>query len=170
VEDSVSDEERKEDMELITGFFLIILGIILGYFGSAAAASPNALGVSILIRAVIREVMHFPLVPTFRQAELLARALGFLFLMPISVIVYPLMLARYRRWLRTQIRFSLVRELIELFFLLFWPIAALWIVAPPAFLDTATQNIQRVVGLVYVAVNWSYFLIKTRSVRRGFFY
>jgi hypothetical protein len=167
---SLSEEERKEDVELVSGFFLIILGIIVGYFASVAAGSPNALGISILFKAVIKEVTHFPILPTLRQADKLTRATGFLVLIPLTVIIYPLMLTRYRRWLRKQVRFSLVRELTAVFFLLLWPVAASWIINPPSFLDPTTQMIQRLTGVLYVIINWSYFLYKTRSVRRGFFY
>jgi hypothetical protein len=166
----LSDEEKQENIELINNFFLIILGIVLGYFAAYATASPTVVGISVLIKALTKEATHFPILPTLHQADILSRAIGFLLLLPIAVILFPLMLTRYIRWLKTRNKIFLARELTELFFLLFWPVAALWIFSPPLTLDETSQSIQRLIGVVYVAANIGYFLYKTRSVRRGFLY
>jgi hypothetical protein len=169
-ERSLSEEEKQEDIQLINNFFLVLLGIVLGYFASAAASAPNSLGITVLILAVEKEIAHFPILPNLHQLDVLARATGFLILLPVTVIIFPLMLTRYIRWLKTQTNISLVRELTELFFLLFWPIGALWAINPSVFASENAQIIQRFIGFWYVAINLLLFFYKTRSVRRGFFY
>ena len=79
------------------------------------------------------------------------------------------MLSRYVRWLKKQQRVSLVKELTELFFLLFWPIAALWAVNPSIYLNGTAQNVQRLIGIAYLVINLFFFYYKTRSARRGLF-
>jgi hypothetical protein len=165
-----SPEEKQENIELIKNFFLIVLGLVLGYFASYAAGSPDVIGISVLIRAFTKEATHFPILPTIHQLDILSRGIGFLILVPTTIILFPLMITRYVRWLRTQPNIPLARELTGLFLLLFWPIAALWIFSPPLTIDETSQNVQRVLGLVYVVANLSYFSYKTRSVKRGFLY
>ena len=43
-EEELTAEEKKENIELINDFFLIVLGIVLGYFAAYATASPTVVG------------------------------------------------------------------------------------------------------------------------------
>lgn len=166
-DDKQTVEERAENLEIIKDFFLIVLGISLGYFGSVAVSRPSVVGIGVLITAVEVEVTHFPILPNLHQFDTVTRATGFLILLPVSVIIYPLILSRYNRWLRTQANVSLMRELVRLFFLLFWPIAAFWIFDPETFLSESGQITARLIGVFYVLFNLGFFFYTTRSVRRG---
>ncbi|HZW55887.1 MAG TPA: hypothetical protein VFF30_06325 [Nitrososphaerales archaeon] len=167
-ENAVAEEEKKENFTIVRDFFLMVLGIIFGYFASYSISSPGVVGIGVLINSATFAVIHFPVFPTLSEIDILARAIGFLFLVPISVMLYPLIYTRYLRWLRQQSSISLVRELTRCFFLLFWPLAPIWAISPQLSLDPVDQAIQRALGLIYVVFNLGFFFYKTRSARRGF--
>jgi len=169
-EETGGEDEKSQNLEIMRDFFLMVLGIVFGYFASYAISNPSLVGISILIAALTKEITHFPILPSLIQLDRLTRAVGFLILVPVSVILYPLIFARYLRWLRLEQKISLVREITRIFFLMIWPLIAIWIISPQPFLSSTDQIIQRGIGVAYISLNLGFFYYKTRKARRGFLY